>query len=252
MNIWQSLILGFVQGVTEFLPVSSSGHLVIFQNWLDIYPTPLNYDLFLHMISVAVIIYYLRKIIIKLDISTLINLAISTIPILIVGFFIRNQVKNIFESSSIAGFGLLLTGLLNFVAAKYYQKQNLSKKITPKDALVIGLSQVVAIIPGVSRSGSTLFGASMRKIDKAKALEFSFLMAVLAILASNIANIFILDNSLDSSTIFHWTVYLAGGIVCFITSLASIKLLKLTLNKTKYHWFGWYCILLGFLTILFR
>ncbi len=250
MNIWQAIILGFVQGVTEFLPVSSSGHLVIFQKWLEIYSSPLTFDLFLHIVSIVVVIYYFRKSIKNIERSTVINLIIATIPLLIIGFIIRNSVNSIFESTLIAGFGLLMTGLFNFLAAKYFKSKDLSTTITSKDSFIIGLCQVIAIIPGISRSGSTLFGASLQKIDKAKAFEFSFLMAVLAILASSIGNIILLNNSDLLSPSFHWTIFLTGGLVCFFTSLASLNLLKLTLKKTKYHWFGWYCIILGVFTIL--
>ncbi|KUK79690.1 MAG: UDP-diphosphatase [Microgenomates bacterium 39_7] len=250
MNIWQAMILGFTQGITELLPISSSGHLVILQNWLQIYPTPIIFDLYLHLISIVVIVYYFRHTLLSIDRDLIIKLSIATVPLVLLGFLLRNSIDTLFNSSLVAGVGLLISSLFNFWAAKNFLKENTSQDITNAKAGYIGVFQAVALFPGISRSGSTLFGSSLTRLDKKKAFEFSFLMAILAIFAASAGQL-ILDgtNNLPQISATHWSAYLLGGLVCFITSLASLKLLKLTLQKTKYHLFGWYCLLMGLLTL---
>ncbi len=251
MSYWQALILGFVQGITEFLPISSSGHLVIIQNWLQINPPPIDFDLFLHLVSLIVIIYFFRNILRSINRQMIVSLFLATIPLGIVGLLLKDSLELIYETNIVVGFGLIFTGLLNFRAAKLFLEKNLSSSISNQDALKIGFFQALATIPGVSRSGSTLFGASLCKVSKNKAFEFSFLLAIIAILLSNIGQILLSsDCSIHSLLNHHWTIYLAGGATCFIFSLVGLKLVKATLDNAKYHFFGWYCIIIGFLTIL--
>lgn len=250
MSIWQSLILGVVQGITEFLPVSSSGHLVILQNLLDINPPPIDFDIYLHLISVIVIIYYFRKTLKKINKQQLAALLIATLPLIIFGFLLRNILEPLFSSNLIAGAGLLATALFNFIAAKRFSNENSTAKISKKSAGVIGITQAIALIPGVSRSGSTLFGAGLCDIEKEEAFNFSFVMAIFAILAASGGQMLLLGpNQISQIWNAHWSAYLAGGIVCFFTSLFSLKLIRLTLEKTRYHLFGWYCLIMAAVSI---
>ncbi len=250
MTIWQAMILGLAQGITELLPISSSGHLVILQNWLQINPVPIIFDLYLHIISIVVIIYYFRDTLRQINLSLISKLCLSTVPLVFFGFLIKNSIDTIFGSNVIAGVGLLISALFNFWAARNFLTEHNQGNITNKKAIFIGFFQAVALFPGISRSGSTLFGSSLTQVDKKQAFEFSFLMAILAILAASAGQI-ILKGSDYISLInsIHWSSYLFGGAVCFITSLASLRLLKLTLQKTKYHLFGWYCLFIGIITL---
>jgi undecaprenyl-diphosphatase len=250
MSIWQSIILGLAQGVAEFLPISSSGHLVILQNLLEINPPPIDFDIYLHLISVVVIIYYFRKSLLKLTKQQVVYLLIATMPLVIAGFFLRNMLEPLFNSNLVAGFGLILTALFNFMAAKKFLHQEKTNHILTKSAVVIGVTQAVALIPGVSRSGSTLFGAGLNNIEKKEAFDFSFMLAIFAILAASSGQLLFLgSNNISQIWNSHWSAYLVGGSVCFAASLISLKLLKLTLKKTKYHFFGWYCLAMAAISI---
>lgn len=250
MELWQALLLGVIQGITEFLPISSSGHLALVQNWLQIYPPPFYFDVFIHLISLIAIIYFFKKQIQRIfknrDWRLVSHILIGSLPIFIAGFFIRHSAESLFSSSLIAGIGLLITAGLNLFTAQKYLKQKQEKKLNSPKALLVGIAQVFAIIPGISRSGSTLFGSSLTGISKTKTLEFSFLLAIPAILAANVFYILIsIENVMQQLSAVSIPAYAAGGLICFFTSLASLKLLKKTLNNSKYHLFGWYCLVLG-------
>ena len=251
MTIGQAIFLGMVQGITEFLPVSSSGHLVLLQNWMQIYPPPFYFDIFVHLVSVVVIIYYFRKTIVKIDKKNIFFIIIATLPLVIVGLAVRNHIKPLFYSNLITGFALIMTAVFNFVAAKKFNSPKNDQALTEKKSFFVGLTQAIALIPGVSRSGSTLFGVATAKINKKTAFEFSFLIAIPAILIASFGELILLTpESVEKLNQISIIAYLVGGIVCFFTSLASLKFLRATLNKSKYHYFGWYCLILGILAIL--
>ena len=253
MNIWQSLLLGFIQGVAEFLPISSSGHLVLVQNWLQINPPPFYFDVFIHLISLIAIIYYFRKKILQADYQLIKNIFIGTIPIVIIGLIFQKHVETIFASNLIAGLGLLVTAVFNFIAAKKYRQadDSHSKNLTIPQAFKIGSWQALAILPGISRSGSTIFGASLNKLNKQTAFEFSFMLAIPAILGANVVQLLLINEvQLSLITTIPWSTYAIGGLICFITSLFSLNLLKKTLNHKGYQFFGWYCLGLSLLAII--
>ncbi len=251
MTIWQSLFLGIIQGITEFLPVSSSGHLVIIQRWFGLDSVPLFFDLFLHLMSVIAMIIFLQKKILKLNIANITHLIFATLPISIVGLLFQTTIKTWFNEPWIAGVGLLVTAFFNFLAARFFLNQKNNETLTNKKALTIGLFQAVAIAPGISRSGSTLFGASLVNLDKQTAFDFSFLMAIIAVVAASFADLIdISPQELSTEFSTQLSTYLFGGMSCLVTSLLSLKLLQLTLAKTHYHWFGWYCFIFGLLTLI--
>jgi undecaprenyl-diphosphatase len=250
MQLWQAIILGLVQGIAEFLPISSSGHLVLLQNWMQINPPPFYFDLFLHLVTLTVIIFYFRKIILKLDKQLIIHIIMATIPLAIIGLLLKDQIKLLFASNLFVGIGLLVTAGFDFIAARRYADSKNNQPLTAKKSFLIGIAQSVAIAPGISRSGASLFGASLNQINKQTAFEFSFLIAIPAILAAVLGELITLDSqTLQEFNQVPTGYYLIGAVICFLTSLASLKLLKLTLNKAKYHYFGWYCLIVGSLTI---
>ncbi len=261
MQLWQAILLGFIQGLTEFFPISSSGHLVLLQNWLQIHPPPFYFDVFIHLISLVAIVYYFRnklwQIICKPNYKILKPILIATLPILAAGLFMRQHISSIYSSTLIAGIGLLITAGLNFFTAQRYQLQASknnsglkSSNLTWLAALKIGFLQILAILPGISRSGSTLLGGSLVHLSKQEAFEFSFLLAIPTILAANIANTLLsnLSNPLITDNV-NLSLFLIGGSVCLITSLLSLKLLHNFLKHQKYQLFGWYCLILGIISV---
>ena len=204
MNIITAIILGLIQGLTEFLPVSSSGHLVLFQKIFGISEPALLFDTMVHIGTlVAVVAVLWREIaaILRRLIQPLtLYLIIATVPTVIVALVFKDAVEHAFETGQFLGFAFLLTAALLAGAELFSRRAGPANGISPnstepekssfpgsmkwKDALVIGLMQAVAIIPGVSRSGATIAGALSRKINRDTAARFSFLLSIPAILGA--------------------------------------------------------------------
>jgi undecaprenyl-diphosphatase len=195
MNIIHAIALGIIQGLTEFLPVSSSGHLVLFQKIFGISEPALLFDTMLHMGTLAAVVVVLWKdiwaILRKLNQSLTVYLIIATIPTVIAALIFRKSLEKAFETGHFLGFAFLLTSALLIgaeILAKRGAIQGVSAKNTSTtswlDALIIGIMQAIAIIPGVSRSGATLSGALSRRLDRDFAARFSFLLSIPAILGA--------------------------------------------------------------------
>ncbi|MEA2056563.1 MAG: undecaprenyl-diphosphate phosphatase [Patescibacteria group bacterium] len=250
MKITQAFLLGVIQGIAEFLPISSSGHLVLLQNWLQIYPVPFLFDIILHFSTSLAVIYFFRKRILNLNKDEIIKLGIGSIPIFVIGYLFEDKISDLFALELAAGVGLLVTSIFNFIAANKFAKNIKSeqKKMSSKDALIIGLWQTVALIPGISRSGSTLTGAALIKQRKKKAFEFSFLLSIPAILAANFYQLITAESSSLNNLVEPY--FIIGIIAAFVTGVASLKILEKVIKSKKYVFFAWYCLFLGSFVIL--
>jgi len=193
MNIIHAVLLGIIQGLTEFLPVSSSGHLVLFQEFFGISVPTLLFDTMLHVGTLAAVVAVLWKdiwaILRKLNQPLTLYLIIATVPTVIAAVAFRKPLEMAFETGHFLGFAFLMTSAL-LIAAELLAKRSAARvtknaaTMNWQDALVIGVMQAVAIIPGVSRSGATLSGALSRKLDRDFAARFSFLLSIPAILGA--------------------------------------------------------------------
>jgi len=243
MTFFQAIFLAVIQGLTEFLPVSSSGHLVVFQKLFGLEP-PVIFDILVHVGSLfAILIYFNKKF--KLTKKTVLLIVIATLPATIVGLFLNEFLEVIFNSLKLVGLALLINSFLLF-SGKYYKKgKKTISQLSWLDALVIGLFQAVAILPGVSRSGSTIIAGLWRKAESKTAFYFSFYLAVPAILGALFLQI------PDMTKVS--TVYLSQGIlgmlIAGIVGYFSLSILENVLKSTKLWLFGIYCFLLG-LTLL--
>lgn len=244
MNIWQALFLGALQGVTEFLPVSSSGHLALAQNWLGLQEPLLSFDVFLHGISLIAIIIFFFKEIKTLDFPKLIFMGIGTIPAVFVGLFLKDTLESIFHLPILVGFALIVTGINNLISHHFLQKKEReTSPLTIKKAFIIGIFQSLALIPGISRSGTTLLGSLGMKLNKQQAFTFTFLLAIPAILgALLLQSIDLIQGDLSTP---HWSLFVAGGTTTLIASLASLNLFKKLIEKSKFNFFGIYALVLG-------
>ncbi len=250
MTIFKAILLGIIQGIAEFLPISSSGHLVLVQNWLNIHPVPFLFDIVVHFSTTLAVIYFFREQIKNLSKQMLLKLMVGSIPIFIIGFFLESKISNLFALGIVAAGGLLITGLFNFITAHYLNQNNQKDKLSLVDALTIGIWQTLALIPGISRSGSTLMGSALTNQTKKTAFEFSFLLSIPAILAANLYQLFKLTQTNINQA--NWSYILIGGLSSSVISLLSLKLLKQLIQGKKkcYHLFGWYCLILGIVSIL--
>lgn len=243
MNLTYSIFLGILQGFTEFLPVSSSGHLVIAQNLIPGFTQEgVLFDVILHAGTVLAVLYYFRKILLKLTSKYLLLLLIGTIPAGLIGVFFNSSIEKLFNGVTLVGLALLFTGALNFLTDR---AKNGSKKISVKKSILIGMAQALAIIPGISRSGSTIFIGTSLGIKKKEAAQFSFLLSVPAIVGANAVQ-FLKYGFGGTENI---TLYVAGFIAAFISGVIAIKFVLNFLLGGKFKLFAYYCIALGILVL---
>ncbi len=250
MNIIQALILGIVQGLTEFLPVSSSGHLALLQNYFA--EVNVGFDVIVHLATIlAVLVFFFSDIIdlIKGFFSfswkderfrTVIYLLIATIPIAFIGYFLKDIIYNIFSNLYVVSLGFFISGMFLFTASFARKKK---QKLNLKNSLIIGLVQALAIVPGISRSGSTVSTGILQGIDREKAIRFSFLLAIPAMIGANILNF------TDLKIIELWP-FIIGFVAAFIFGLLGIFIFVKYLKLKRFRYFAYYCWLLALLTLL--
>ena len=245
MNLITSIFLGILQGLTEFLPVSSSGHLVIAQSLIPGFTQEgVLFDVFLHAGTVLAVFYYFRKTLLKLTSKYIFLLLIATIPAGLVGLFLNSSIEKLFSGGYLVGFALIFTAILNFFTDKAKKG---SKKISVKNSILIGMAQALAIIPGISRSGSTIFAGTSLGIKRKEAAQFSFLLSVPAIIGANAVQFFKYGSGTTGNIMF----YGAGFIAAFISGVIAIKFVLKFLLAGRFKLFGYYCLALGLLVIIF-
>jgi len=250
----QALILGIVQGLTEFLPVSSSGHLVIFQHIFGIQEAPLTFDVVVHLgTMVAVFIAFWDDIvgILKKPFSRISCLIlVGIIPAGLAGYFLAPLVEKAFESLLVVGLGLIFTGfVLRYSEA--ISSRNITVKFTEettfRDALFIGLLQAFAIIPGVSRSGSTIAAALVSGLDRDFAARFSFLLSIPVILG---AGIFQLKDGFEYGYMSNGIItYCIGFTASAIFGYFAIKVVVNLVSQGRLSIFSYYCWIVAALTL---
>jgi len=250
MDIFQAIILGIIQGITEWLPVSSSGHLVLAQHLFGL-SQPIVFDVMLHLGSLLVVFVFFWKEIKDLVIGVfkferdklllLLYIIIATIPIALVGFFLSNLIESAFQSLIVVGFGLIFTALLIFLS-RFPKKK--TKELTWYRATIIGLFEAIAILPGVSRSGSTISSGMFLGIKKEDVAKFSFIIFIPAILGAAILELPHLG------AVDNMGAMLIGTLVSAIVGFFSLKLLMNIIKKDKFSWFAIYCLILGIVVVV--
>ncbi len=254
MTVIQAVFLGLLQGLTEFLPISSSGHLVIAQHFLNVNDGGLFFEVLLHCATlVAVIAAYwqdLRELLKKPFQKYTYLLIAGTIPTGIIGLASRDDFEVLFSSVRTVGYMLLVTGVILLIAE--YVSRNIfpSSRFRYWQAIVIGLAQGLAITPGISRSGTTIAAGMLLGLKREEAARFSFLMSIPAILGAAIleGKDIVFTQHIDPSL---FLPYLLGAITAGIFGYLSIKLLLGILNRGKLYYFSFYCWIVGILTLVF-
>lgn len=246
MSIFQSILLGIVQGVTEFLPISSSGHLVLSQHLLGWQEPNLAFDVFVHFATLLAVAVFFYRDIINLKKTEIIALGLGTIPAVIVGLSFKNQIESLFGSLQLVSLMLIVTGLINLVTDRKLETTVTKEKkseITPMKGFVVGLFQSVAIVPGISRSGSTVAGGVWQGLDRMSAFRFSFLLSIPAVAGATLLQL--LDLSKDGFVGVTPLPFLIGGAAAFVSGFLSLRLFRYIMAKARLEWFGWYCVVLG-------
>jgi undecaprenyl-diphosphatase len=240
MSLLPGFILAFVQGVTEFIPVSSSGHLFLVQSYFGLQPS-LALSILLHFATLGVVLYYFSRRLSYL-LQNWSNIIIGSLPAALVAILFRHQIESLFSSLSFLPFLFLVTAALLLFARRFPPSD---QPLTPQKSLIIGLFQAVAILPGVSRSGSTLFAAALLGLSPAQAFDYSFALFIPASLGSLILE------SRNLVTFELWQPQLILMLVfTFIIGLSAFKILRRTTLNRRNWIFSIYLLLLSIFLIV--
>ncbi len=255
MTWWQGAVLGIVQGLTEFLPISSSGHLVVAETVIGLTTPGVLVEVVLHVATLlaVVIVYWKRLLDLTVGVVTgrsgswryLALLAVGTVPAAVVGFFFAGWFERAFDSLITVGLSFMLTAAILW-STRWTAGAEARDEPTFGGAVGIGLAQALAILPGISRSGSTIAAGMWLYLDPVKAAEYSFLLAIPAILGAAILQVPDLTTGSQRVGVGPLTV---GFITSLVAGILAIRVLVVLLEKRAFHRFAPYCLILGLLTL---
>lgn len=268
MELFQALVLGIVQGVTEFFPISSSGHLIIIPkifNWSGIIDT-LSFDVSLHLGTLTALVFFFWKdwaVLIESFLKTLFSdtrnilknensrlftlLLIGSIPAGVIGFLFKDFIEENTRNTFLIGLNLIIFGfLLWYFDKKGKEKRNI-KNINMRDTIIIGIAQSLALIPGVSRSGVTITAARANDIDRESSVRFSFLLSTPAILGAGLVS----AKEMIKDGLGNYSIFLVGFIAAAVSGYLAIKFLILLSRRDNFNIFVYYRYLLGAFLIFF-
>lgn len=243
-----SLILGIIEGLTEFAPVSSTAHIILGSHLLSIETTT-----FFEAFSIAIqtgailaaVIFFWKQL--WRDWSLIAKVIVGFIPTAIAGLLLHSLVSKLFDSTILIAWMLIVGGVVFLFLKPIDTTETSLSEISYKEAFLIGCAQILAIIPGVSRSGATLIGGTLLKIPRTHIVLFSFILGIPTILGASVVEL----RSLPSISISQWGLIFAGAITAFIVALVTMKFIINFLTKKPLSWFGWYRIVIGILVLLF-
>jgi len=273
MSILSAMILGLIQGVAEFLPISSSGHLSIFQNFFGLRTADdghLLFDALLHLATLVSVCIFYRKDIAEIvtesvsfvksvghpqpggkktfpKVRLLLMMFIATLPLVAI-LPIKDHVEQLYYNTTFIGIVLLVTGVVLFFSDRLAVGNRSEKTMTVKNAIIIGICQAIAIIPGLSRSGSTITAGLFGGLNREFAVKFSFLISIPAILGANLLSLAdVVSVGFDTALL---PAYLIGMAIAMVTGYLSLGFLRAICNKGKFGRFAYYCWAAGILTII--
>ena len=252
MAVFESILWGLVQGLTEFLPISSSGHLVLVPAFLGVDQPDLATSAVLHLGTLAAVVAYYRRDLIGLTRfrqdagarRVLSLLAIGTIPA-VIGVFVEDQIGSIQEDPTAVAIALLVTGMVLFISGLFMSGRITLEHLPLRDGLLIGIAQAFALIPGISRSGMTITAGMARALDRSEAARFSFLLAVPAIAGAGfLQGLELLDAGGFSPEL------LAGLVVAAVSGYLAIAVLLRALTRFGLRPFAAYCFVVGTIALI--
>ncbi len=260
MSILHAIILGLIQGLTEFIPISSSGHLVLAHHALGIVESGLAFDVALHLGTLIALVGYFWKDLVqyfmalfkKSGQTRLTWLLIgATIPAAIIGFLLESKAESQFRSPRLAAFTMLTFGFIMLLAEHFYrrqQKHTALEQVTTKQALTMGFAQAIAIVPGVSRSGSTITAGLFTGLDRVAATRFSFLLGI-PITAGAVLKVFT-EGGVIQQFQTEQSAVLVGVITALLSGLFAIRFMLNYLSRHGLELFAYYRLVLGALLLL--
>jgi undecaprenyl-diphosphatase len=252
MTIFESIVIAVVEGITEFLPISSTGHMIITEALLG-----MNMDEFTKVFTVniqfgailSVVVLYWRRFLQSWTFYQ--KLLVAFMPAAVIGLLASKLIDEMFESVMVVAITMLIGGILLLFVDKWFKKEKETQKVTYPNALKIGLWQCIAMIPGVSRSAASIIGGMQQKLSRTNAAEFSFFLAVPTMAAASGYKLLkiILEPNGVSMLKDNLTTLLIGNIVAFIVAMIAIKTFITFLQKHGFKVFGWYRIVVGLILI---
>jgi undecaprenyl-diphosphatase len=254
LPLWLTVaVLAVVQGVTEFLPISSDGHLVAVSQILETRGATVELIIILHLGTLgSILVYYWRRVIDLLfsDRSVIPLLIIGTLPAVVIGLIIKTRFEYILEDPLLAGFMLPVTGFVLMLLPVTKRGETEYQAMRWWTALLIGIAQAFALLPGISRSGCTIVAGSLLGLKRQSAATFSFLLAIPAILGASVLEFKdILEHGTTSTP---WELLLLGAAISFAVGLLSLALLVKWLELGRLHYFAYWVIPLGFLIVVWQ
>lgn len=264
LRIVYSILFGAIQGLTEFLPISSSGHLLILHQIFNIQIDSLAFDVALHFGTLLALLLFFRKIIYQLFLNIFLKhdskenqkrsfklvvlIIIATIPAVAAGWFFEEALEVFLRNLLVVGWALIGGGFLLLVVDKYGAKQRDYHSLNYFESIFIGIAQALALIPGVSRSAITIIAGLTVKLQRKTAAEFSFLLAIPVIFGAVVKKFF--DLNFSNLTAVDGWIFILGTLTAFAVGHLAIKYFIKFLEKQSLIWFGWYRIALGAIILL--
>jgi undecaprenyl-diphosphatase len=252
MELFQAIILAIIEGITEFLPVSSTGHMAVMSAIMDINKEPFTklYQIVIQFGAIlSVVVLYWKKFFDFRKISFYIKLIVAIIPALAFGSLLKGLIEDILEKPLVIAIILLGGGVLLLFVDKWFNKPVILEEaeITNKHAFIIGLYQVLAIIfPGLSRSAATIIGGMQQKLSRPLAAEFSFFLAVPTMMAATVKSLYdVYKETPEVLSTNNLNTLIIGSITAFIVAILAIRFFITFLQKHGFRLFGWYRIIIG-------
>jgi undecaprenyl-diphosphatase len=251
MNYFEAIILAIIEGLTEYLPVSSTGHMIIASSMMGIAS-----DNFVKMFTIAiqfgailsVIVLYWKRFFQSIDFY--IKLLIAFLPAAVIGFLLNDYIDALLENVIVVAFSLMIGGVILLFVDKWFKYQEKDPdEMTNSKALVVGFFQVIAMVPGVSRSAATIIGGLTQNLTRTAAAEFSFFLAVPTMFAATAYKMLKFQKEVGF-TLDNIPVLLVGNVVAFLVAMVAIKSFISFLTKHGFEMFGWYRIALGAIILI--
>ena len=256
MQIWQAILLGAVQGFTEFLPVSSSGHLILAERWLNINTDGgLFFDITLHLgtlVPVFIVFFKNIKELFRKPYTKLFYLAVASLPAAVAGFIFQDKIEALFKgggtlSAALLGVSFLATALELRLSEKIYRKNKNALPLSLKSSIIMGVFQGFAIVPALSRSGTVITGGAVAKLDKSVNAEFAFLMSIPVILGASAASGV---KAITGGVQIEPLPVLFGVITAAITGYIAVGVMLKAIKSAKYTGFSVYLVILAAASVL--
>ncbi len=255
MELFEAIILGLIQGLTEFLPVSSSGHLVLFQSIFGLHEATQSFNILLHMSTLIAVFIYYRKDIWDLMCHpfqrTTALLIAGTIPTVILALLFNDTLNSIFGAGKFLGFNFIFTGCVLLFADSRKNGKKKIRNMSIFDALIVGTMQGIAITPAISRSGMTISGCLARGMNRENAARFSFLLSIPAILGAMVLTVKdMLSGEVSLGETFGVLPIAIGCIAAAVSGYLAIRFMVSVIKNGKLKWFSVYVFLLGAVLLL--